>query len=225
MNVIFALSWLIDLSRESTVPHTQTNCPTCSLKLCSSISGTSLYLTMHRLKSCLIVGFHWSVVCRSSEVFNSIRRLLRSPHVCRWFHQSSRRGILPGEYEMTDPENEDDVVNLTFVDRNDDEHKIRGKIGDNVLYLAHRYGIELEGACEASLACSTCHVYVEGDFYRKLSEPLEEEDDMLDLAVFLQDNSRLGCQIVLTREMNGMVLRLPRATRNFYVDGHVPKSH
>lgn len=126
---------------------------------------------------------------------------------------------------MTDPENEDDVVNLTFVDRNDDEHKIRGKIGDNVLYLAHRYGIELEGACEASLACSTCHVYVEGDFYRKLSEPLEEEDDMLDLAVFLQDNSRLGCQIVLTREMNGMVLRLPRATRNFYVDGHVPKSH
>lgn len=126
---------------------------------------------------------------------------------------------------MKDPETEEEVVNITYIDRNGEEQKIRAKVGDNVLYLAHRHGIELEGACEASLACSTCHVYVEADFYDKLSEPLEEEDDMLDLAVFLQDNSRLGCQIVLTREMDGMVLRLPHATRNFYVDGHVPKPH
>lgn len=48
------------------------------------------------------------------------------------------------------------------------------------------------GACEASLACSTCHVYVDLDYYDLLQEPVEEEEDMLDLAVFLRDNSRLG---------------------------------
>lgn len=48
------------------------------------------------------------------------------------------------------------------------------------------------GACEASLACSTCHVYVDGDYFDQLPEPLEEEEDMLDMAVFLRDTSRLG---------------------------------
>ncbi|KAK8743090.1 hypothetical protein OTU49_001519 [Cherax quadricarinatus] len=81
------------------------------------------------------------------------------------------------------------------------------------------------GACEASLACSTCHVYVDDEYIEKLPEPLEEEEDMLDLAVFLRNNSRLGCQIILTKELDGLTLRLPQATRNFYVDGHVPKPH
>lgn len=51
------------------------------------------------------------------------------------------------------------------------------------------------------------------------------EDDMLDMAPMLQENSRLGCQIILTRELDGMELTLPKVTRNFYVDGHVPKPH
>ena len=85
--------------------------------------------------------------------------------------------------------------------------------------------MDLEGACEASLACSTCHVYVHEDFLAKLPEPVEEEDDMLDLAAFLKENSRLGCQITLTKELEGVTFTLPSATRNFYVDGHVPKPH
>jgi hypothetical protein len=51
------------------------------------------------------------------------------------------------------------------------------------------------------------------------------EDDLLDLAPFLQENSRLGCQIVLTKELDGLTLTLPKITRNFYVDGHVPQPH
>lgn len=51
------------------------------------------------------------------------------------------------------------------------------------------------------------------------------EDDMLDMAPMLQENSRLGCQIILTRELEGIELTLPKVTRNFYVDGHVPKPH
>lgn len=94
-----------------------------------------------------------------------------------------------------------------------------------MLYLAHRYGIEVEGACEASLACSTCHVYVREDFLEKLPEPEEKEDDMLDMAPFLQENSRLGCQIILNKDLEGLEVTLPKATRNFYVDGHVPQPH
>ena len=51
------------------------------------------------------------------------------------------------------------------------------------------------------------------------------EDDMLDMASSLQENSRLGCQIILTKELEGIELTLPKTTRNFYVDGHVPKPH
>eukprot|EP00045_Choanoeca_perplexa_P002430 m.24473 g.24473 ORF g.24473 m.24473 type:complete len:174 (+) comp11514_c0_seq2:2-523(+) len=138
---------------------------------------------------------------------------------------SLSRPVAHGGFEKQDPKSEDEVVNITFIIRNGDRVPVRGKIGDNVLYLAHRYGIELEGACEASLACSTCHVYVSEPFFDRLPEPLEEEDDMLDLAALLKDNSRLGCQITLSKELEGMELTLPEHTRNFYVDGHVPQPH
>eukprot|EP00038_Savillea_parva_P009199 m.181945 g.181945 ORF g.181945 m.181945 type:complete len:189 (+) comp15387_c0_seq1:64-630(+) len=130
-----------------------------------------------------------------------------------------------GSYEMKDPKSEDEVVNVTYIDREGKRHEIRGKVGDNLLYLAHRYEIDLEGACEASLACSTCHVYVHDDYYDLLPEPEEGEEDMLDLASLLQLNSRLGCQIILTKELDGLEVTLPAVTRNFYVDGHVPKPH
>jgi len=64
-----------------------------------------------------------------------------------------------------------------------------------VLYLAHRYGIQMEGACEASLACTTCHVYVHDDYTDKLPLPEEKEEDLLNLAPFLKENSRLGTVI------------------------------
>ena len=127
--------------------------------------------------------------------------------------------------EIRTPETEEETVHVTFIDRKGDKIKVKARIGDNVLYLAHHHDIDLEGACEASLACSTCHVYVSEDYLDSLPEPLEEEDDMLDMAPFLQENSRLGCQIILTKEMDGIVLELPQITRNFYVDGHTPKPH
>jgi hypothetical protein len=65
-------------------------------------------------------------------------------------------------------------VNITYVLRDGKQVKVRGKIGDNVMYLAHRYDIPLEGACEASLACSTCHVYVDQAYLNKIPEPKEE---------------------------------------------------
>lgn len=138
-------------------------------------------------------------------------------------HLSDR--VFHGEFEMEDPKSEDEVVNITYIDKDGNKRPIKGKVGDNVLYLAHRYEIDMEGACEASLACTTCHVYVLGDYCDKLPIPDEKEDDLLDLAPFLKENSRLGCQIILTKDLEGMELQLPKATRNFYVDGHKPKPH
>lgn len=83
-------------------------------------------------------------------------------------------------------------VNITFIDKNGKEANVKGKIGDNALYLAHRYGIEMEGACEASLACTTCHVYVDHGWTDKLPVATDQEEDLLDLAPFLKENSRLG---------------------------------
>ena len=115
-------------------------------------------------------------------------------------------------------------VKITYIDRDGENHVIKGQIGDNVMYLAQKHDLDIEGACEASLACCTCHVYVE-NFFDKLNHIEEEEEDMLDLAPFLQENSRLSCQIILSEELDGLIVRLPTATRNFYVDGHKPKPH
>lgn len=69
-------------------------------------------------------------------------------------------------------------------------------VGRSLLEVAHDNEIELEGACEGSLACSTCHVVVEDeDLFDKLGEPCEDELDMLDLAFGLTETSRLGCQV------------------------------
>lgn len=90
--------------------------------------------------------------------------------------------------------------------------------GLSVLEAAHQNDIDLEGACEGSLACSTCHVVVEEEFFNKLEEPTEDEEDMLDLAFGLTHTSRLGCQIIMSDEIDGITVRLPSATRNMMVD-------
>ena len=86
--------------------------------------------------------------------------------------------------------------------------------GKTILEIAHENNIPIEGACEGSLACSTCHVILEQKVYNELPEPTEAEEDMLDLAFNLSHTSRLGCQIVVTKELDGMVIKLPFATRN-----------
>jgi ferredoxin-2, mitochondrial len=102
----------------------------------------------------------------------------------------------------------------------------REKEGMHLLDVAHKNNIDLEGACEGSLACSTCHVIVsDPSVYDSLPEPTDEENDMLDLAFGLTETSRLGCQIKLTKELEGMEVSLPAATRNMAVDGYKPKPH
>ena len=80
--------------------------------------------------------------------------------------------------------------------------------------VAHKHAIDIEGACEGSLACSTCHVIVDPDWYDLLKEATEDEEDMLDLAFGLTKTSRLGCQITMSEELDGLVVSLPPGSRN-----------
>ena len=79
------------------------------------------------------------------------------------------------------------LVKFTFVDKEDNEYPVDGHVGDHLLEIAHRHDVDLEGACEASLACSTCHVILPEDIFDRLEEPEEEENDMLDLAFGLTE--------------------------------------
>jgi ferredoxin, 2Fe-2S len=106
---------------------------------------------------------------------------------------------------------------MIFIIKDGQKVEVDAPIGLSVLEIAHRNKIDLEGACEGSLACSTCHVIVEPDWYALLSTATEDEEDMLDLAFGLTHTSRLGCQIIMTDELDGLTVHLPSATRNMMV--------
>lgn len=109
---------------------------------------------------------------------------------------------------------------VIFVFADDSRKEVEVSIGDNLLEAAHKNHIPLEGACEGSLACSTCHLIVEPSWYTKLDEPSEDEEDLLDLAFGLTRTSRLGCQVVMTEELDGIEVRVPEKTRNVISGGH-----
>src|SRR5437764_4652367 len=96
---------------------------------------------------------------------------------------------------------------MTFVERNGTRREVDAPLGLSVLEIAHRNDIDIEGACEGSLACSTCHVIVDPDGYELLHDATEDEEDMLDLAFSLTASRRLGCQIIITEELDGLTVR------------------
>ncbi len=103
---------------------------------------------------------------------------------------------------------------MTFIERNGLRRDVDAPLGLSVLEIAHKHDVDIEGACEGSLACSTCHVIVDPAWIGRLSDATEDEEDMLDLAFGLEKTSRLGCQIVMTGELDGLVVKLPAASRN-----------
>ncbi|MBT4880564.1 MAG: 2Fe-2S iron-sulfur cluster binding domain-containing protein [Alphaproteobacteria bacterium] len=106
---------------------------------------------------------------------------------------------------------------IIFVYPDGNRQEIDAPSGLSILEVAHENKIPIEGACEGSLACSTCHVIVEPEWYEKLAEATEDEEDMLDLAFGLTHTSRLGCQIILSDALDGITVKLPDATRNMMV--------
>lgn len=125
---------------------------------------------------------------------------------------------------------------MTFIDKDGIKVDLQVAEGDNLLDIAQAHDLEMEGmfiseetdtrrslpnftcsigACGGSCACSTCHVIVEDpDMFDKMEEPSDDENDMLDLAFGLTETSRLGCQVTMSKQLDGLVVRLPSMTRN-----------
>lgn len=103
---------------------------------------------------------------------------------------------------------------MTFIETDGTRRDVDAPLGLSVLEIAHKHGLDLEGACEGSLACSTCHIIIDPEWYELLPDASEDEEDMLDLAFGLCKTSRLGCQLIMTEELDGLTVRLPAGSRN-----------
>ncbi|MCZ4279459.1 ferredoxin family 2Fe-2S iron-sulfur cluster binding protein [Kiloniella laminariae] len=100
---------------------------------------------------------------------------------------------------------------MTFVERDGAEREVDAPLGLSVLEIAQRNNVDIEGACEGSLACATCHVVIDPSWFDKLEAVSEDEEDMLDLAFNLTQTSRLGCQLIMSEELDGLKVKLPEA--------------
>jgi 2Fe-2S ferredoxin len=103
---------------------------------------------------------------------------------------------------------------MTFINVDGSKVEVDAPVGQSVLEIARANEIDIEGACEGSLACSTCHVIVAPVDFERLADASEDEEDMLDLAFGLTATSRLGCQIIMREELDGLTVTLPAETYN-----------
>lgn len=105
-------------------------------------------------------------------------------------------------------------MHITFITKDGTQHTFEVAEGDNILDIAQANNLDMEGACGGLCACSTCHIIVDPDFYDEIPEPDDDENDMLDLAFGLTETSRLGCQVKMSKELDGLRVALPAMTRN-----------
>ncbi|XP_037019769.2 adrenodoxin, mitochondrial [Artibeus jamaicensis] len=111
------------------------------------------------------------------------------------------------------PCSSEDKITVHFLNRDGEILTTKGKVGDSLLDVVVENNLDIDGfgACEGTLACSTCHLIFEKHIYEKLDAITDEENDMLDLAYGLTDRSRLGCQVCLTKSMDKMTVQVPDA--------------
>ena len=107
---------------------------------------------------------------------------------------------------------------ISFISPNGERVEVDAEAGMTLLEIARERGVDLEGACEGALACATCHVIVDPAWFSKLAPPREDEVDMLSLGISVTATSRLGCQVELTEQLDGLAVTLPAATRNLMLD-------
>ncbi|OAX77019.1 hypothetical protein ACJ72_08687 [Emergomyces africanus] len=206
------------------------------MSICNGISRQLRTSVSHLLRDCRPNPqkppkcWNPSKTSGSSRPFNSAAQghpwFLRSPNLrrvglnaqCPQNAIGTKRRFSPtaiASHGHIDPPKPGEELNVTFIDKDGEKHDFQVAKGDNLLDIAQANDLEMEGACGGSCACSTCHVIVEDpDMYDKMEEPDDDENDMLDLAFGLTETSRLGCQVKMSAELDGLVVRLPSMTRN-----------
>lgn len=103
---------------------------------------------------------------------------------------------------------------MNFINVDGSKVEVDAPVGVSVLEISRANDIDIEGACEGALACSTCHVIVAPVDFERLADASEDEEFMLDLAFGLTATSRLGCQIIMAEKLDGLTVTLPAETTN-----------
>jgi 2Fe-2S ferredoxin len=103
---------------------------------------------------------------------------------------------------------------IIFIEPSGTRRELDAPVGKTLMQIGRDAGLDIEGACDGAIACSTCHLIVDPAWVKRLPPPSEDEEDMLDLAYGVTKTSRLGCQIVVSEALDGLVVSLPKTTRN-----------
>ncbi|XP_040178776.1 adrenodoxin-like [Rana temporaria] len=129
-----------------------------------------------------------------------------STNCVRSFSSSARRQDSASSSGSTD-----ENLTVNFINRNGEALTATAKEGESLLEVVIRHHLDIEGfgACEGTLACSTCHLIFDQKHFDQLGSISDEEMDMLDLAFGLTDRSRLGCQVCMTKAIGGLTVRVP----------------
>ncbi len=101
-----------------------------------------------------------------------------------------------------------DVFKIKVTDTNGATHEVEGPEGYRIMEVIRDNGIPIKAECNGCCACATCHVYIAPEWVNKLTPPTDEEQRMLDDAFFVKPNSRLSCQILLSKETSGLELEV-----------------
>ncbi len=102
------------------------------------------------------------------------------------------------------------MAQIKYIEHNGKSHTINVKNGLTVMEGAVQNNVPgIDADCGGSMACATCHVYVKDDWFNKLPSKEEGEDDMLDQAYEPKKNSRLSCQLIVSDELDGLIVDLP----------------
>ncbi len=102
------------------------------------------------------------------------------------------------------------MAKITFIEHNGTKHTVDAQNDMTLMEAAVKNMVPgIDADCGGACACATCHVYVEPDWIEKTGDREETEEDMLDFAFDVQENSRLSCQIKISDELDGLVVKLP----------------
>lgn len=99
-------------------------------------------------------------------------------------------------------------MKIHVTDQDGNEHELEGIEGWRVMEIIRDYGLPIKAECGGCASCATCHVYVADDWLDKLHPMRDDEQDLLDTAPDVTDNSRLSCQILMSEELDGLRLTL-----------------
>ncbi len=103
-----------------------------------------------------------------------------------------------------------DDLKIYVTDLDGVEHALDAVEGWRVMEIIRDHGLPIKAECGGACACATCHVYVDEEWEDKVPPKGDEEDEMLDEAFNLEDNSRLSCQIIMNEDLNGLKVTIAK---------------